>query len=67
MPPHETEEDYLEECRSELRKKLHWLVEKGTPIYNNFTEFARGYLQGNRPKPALVAMKFIKDKGLRRI
>ncbi|MBT9145794.1 MAG: hypothetical protein DDT42_01671 [candidate division WS2 bacterium] len=37
------DEEYAEKLRQECRKQLGWKVEKGTKIYNELTEFSKGY------------------------
>ena len=42
------DEEYAEKLRETCRKQLGWKVEKGTRIYNELTEFSKGYSQSKR-------------------
>ena len=44
----EVDEGYAEKLRQECRKQLGWKVEKGTRIYNELTEFSKGYSKSKR-------------------
>jgi len=37
------DEEYAEKLRETCRQQLGWKVEKGTRIYNELTEFSKGY------------------------
>ena len=42
------DEEYAERLRQECRDWLGWKVEKGTRIYNELTEFSKGYSKEKR-------------------
>lgn len=39
----ELDEEYAEKLRQECRNQIGWKVEEGTRIYNELTEFSKGY------------------------
>lgn len=39
----ELDEEYASKLRQEFRNQFGWKVEKGTRIYNDLTEFSKGY------------------------
>ena len=42
------DEKYAEKLRQKCREQLGWEVKKGTRIYNELTEFSKGYSKEKR-------------------
>lgn len=49
-------EEYASAIRQEFRKQTGWEVAKGTHIYNDLTEFSKGYSEKKRDVLEVVAI-----------
>jgi len=44
----ELDKEYASKVRQEFRKQTGWKVKRGTPIYNDLTEFSKKYSRKKR-------------------